>query len=296
MEFNVKSIAMTAIVTAISALMVATLLVPVVSSAQYSLTEEENNASYQYSSASAEGFSLENVSGGTNLINGVSTVHTGGTNWVFSDYVQIRIGADNRTSYICPEYANTLNAGDKIVFENNTVTITTAAYSGTYEYTHLYVPDASGDYGAFFGQNFHVNNGTPMFIVSLGFPAGAVNFTGTYSYTEGWNQIKAPTTTVAAGAAIPLNKSVEFEINVVEDKISYGIFPATAPFSWKYVEDGEDDVIGTASAQIFAIAPLTYNTLEESSSPLFTVIGVVPIIVLAGLVIGVVGTFIRNRD
>lgn len=274
--------------------MIAGLVVPVVESSQNTIVTIENNSTMNYAASMDAGYSIEGVSGSTNIINGVTTPHTGGTTWVFSDHVQVRIGGDNRTSFICPEFANTLYSGEKITFANGVVTITTAAYSGTFEYTHLYVPSATGTYGAFYNNPFGANNSSEVFIVGLGFPAGNVNFTGTYSATKGWEQIGSPFIVNAATAATPQDYNVKLTATPSPTSpISYTLHTASG-VTWEYIEEGEEPVDGTTANQIFAIAPIEYRTLEPQDYGAYALLSIIPLMGIVVLIVFAAST-IRSR-
>lgn len=294
MKTNILTMLMTLVVGVILA---GSLLVPVIDSA--TTPEVPTNTSMSWKVSEADEWTLTNVSGGTNIINGVEVPQSGPTLWILADTVQVRIGADNRTSFISPNLSNTIAEGGTITFADGQCSITSGDYSYTFAFSKLYVPDENGTLGAFYqGSQFTVNkNYSDMFVCSLGFAADVTkNFTGTYDFkNETWDTLSEAKTVVPGGVPTAYNYSTEVSF-ITESNTNYtelvnlNVDDALINFVPK-----EGDTVAGNILNLYCIAPITPEITDSDLPAWMNLVKAIPILVIVALLITAVGAIAYRR-
>lgn len=290
---NVKTIVVLITSAIVSLLLLTTVVVPIIESGSQTLGEEEQNVGYNFSSyKDNETFTLEHVTGSTNLINGVSRdlrEEFSGTVWIISEEVCIRIGSDVRTSFICTGYSNTLVAGDTITFSNGTVVIDTENFDGEYSYSRLYVPDLNGTYGGFYNVPVKVDKSQDVFIFKTGM-SGDAHWTGVYNIYYGF-RLTSPIVFVVAGQPnTAYGGTFELDVTPTDIGVSYTLSPSNV-IGHYVMEDGTE--INNTTDRFF-IAPITYHVAEDNDGVVYTLLSILPVFVVIGIAIGVISYMRRT--
>lgn len=280
---DTKSILKMICMAIICTLMVVSIVVPIIESGQTVLYEERNNVGYNYTALDDESLTFEHVTGSTNLINGVSrdlATEFGGTVWVISDHVTIRIGTDTRTSFICDAVSGTMVEGDKFVFTDGSVSITTNQFTGTYTYDYLFMPDASGEYGAFFNVPVFVNKSQDVIVFKTGINQD-VHYTGIYNYYTGFRFTSNPLWVVAGGENREYAGTLDITSSVELNGASYELRPYD--LEERYILENGEEVINYSDR--FFIAPVSYYVSTMSESIVMDLISTIPIFVILGVIV-----------
>lgn len=300
MELNVKNLTATAITVAVAAIVFSAVFVPAISEAQKVSGEEvtytnplNNLNTYHY------GYLDEVTLIASDLVSGrsYSTYTVNGQNIpIINDYmlalltdsVSIQIGnsgqfainiaTDPYTATVDPSGEPTLtftakNGTWELVGANSGL-----IYSGNYSWVVSFTED--GEYIA--------RNGNPANFYNSGNPADFILYSGMYTtgdldtfYAYGKGEL-------SCGVA-EYNGTINFNNNVKVDGTTdvYRVGSVNVTIS-----DGTD------SETFTPYRTLVKETIigHKDSGANYSLIGIIPLLVLAGLVIGVVGSFIRNRD
>lgn len=285
---DIKTISVALVAVMVGAVMFGA-FIPIFDDLGTQVTTTEQNATVRYASIDAgnSAITIENVSGGTNLINGVSTnlsTDMGGiTVWILTDTVGIRIGADNRTSFITATHSATLVAGETIAFDNGTCTITTGSYTDVSDYSVIYYPDLNGTYGQYYDVNLIADKSSEVLIYRVGLNGAVPHFVGTYNYNKGFKMTLEPTFVVAGGDNIPYTGDATVSIE-----------PKDTTYL-NYALDNEAVQFDGSTYDLFFVAPISYHVVTDSDGMVLDVLGIIPLVIGVGLVIMAIGIFVTRK-
>ena len=285
---NIRPIVILAVVVTL----LGSLLLPVLNDAQYGVSDEVNNVGANFTTINEDDnfkMTFENVSGSTNLIDGVSrnlVSEFGSTVWIVSDDITIRIGSDNRTSFVTEAHSMTLSPGDKISFEDGTVTIDTADYDSTTSYSRLFMPDKSGDFGAFYGLPAHVDNNQEIFMFAPALSGDSYHWVGEYNFKTGFKILSDPVTIVANSDNVPFDGDLTVTVNPdVGDLSSY--ISGWDDFTIT-VTPTEGESTSTTPNDLFYIVPLVYHVPTDDQNQQIKLLYVLPVLIIAATLIALV--------
>lgn len=277
------SITAKVVALAIIVLVICAAVLPAISDSQKSLITEEQNASERYILSSSANDVTFTYSGGKPYVNGESLddLTTGLTDptrfYVISDVAMMFITWTPSTSswsssiailgpVLEPDrIALTLSgSSDYVKFEDGTVSIYRAGspvIEVTGQYSYLLVPSATGDYGAYTTADLtdvHVDFDKTIYIIGGNNLQNGFVATGTIDdLSFSFNYYSQ---TAVVGGTITANYT--------EDE--YGL---TASLTGATVSTG------TASAGYYFV-PLTYSAIKDNDGSLYTLIGVLPILLI----------------
>lgn len=266
----------------VAILIVTVVAIPIIDSTQDGLLVEQTNTSQRYSAidttdkvtisyeSAGTGFLIDGVAIGDIITNDSTSVLI-----IISSSLILRSGFSSGSVNSAMLYSPELNTenkqlafptNSKIVFENGTWEVTIAGeLTATGSYDFLMIPSKTGTMGYFDKTpNIKVNSDSKMYIVNT-----ISGFNLTYgSIGSGFEQAFSYDST---GAATPIQISPVYTDN---DDLTYTI----------------TDVKGLSNSWGSLIAPLTYKVLPSDNSAVYTVIDIIPILLIVSLLIAIVGT------
>lgn len=279
MELNAKTLASTIIGTIIMIAIFSAVLVPVVSDAdEVRLSEQNENYFHKLSPVSH----VELSTGSKYMVNGEEVTYTNSSGnaasivLIVSDKsVIITYGAQWFYYFIDSEgnyhsFVNS-NANDvTAVLTPNGMTVTKGANTYQCNYSWCYVPDNNGSL-------IYVNTtSTPNTLINQGATVVAVDAGATNNGIFRGTVDNLVCTYHATNGAI--------------DTAS-----ATKVLTFDTVPQDNTELYTVTTAQTSLVVPLTYTYEVDQDSALYNIITIIPLLVLVGLVLGVVGAFI-GRD
>lgn len=275
-------------------LLVATVAIPVIEDSQYSVTEKMQNTGERYTISGIESsLTLEKVDG-VFAINGVSpddilTEATGSIYLIWDMGSILYSKVDNVWNSLLTVYAYDSDSGiinnqyiKKVVFDSGNITLTTSAES-TIEtkYNWLMIPDVDGEYGSYTLSSIASGN---VFVDSD---------SKIYVYDEYWVQALLIATgtidSLSVGIAFNNNEVVTSSVSVTvnSEKTDYGLSNKLNSITIS----GPIDQRGT---QVFV--PLEYTGIEKSDSPIYVILGILPILMIITIIVTATSMIVVGRD
>lgn len=284
MELNVKHYATAIVATIIMVLLTVSVLVPVTDNAIDSQREEYNNTTdFVAKLADGESRTFQYTYSSTTVTeDGVNVTPSSAGGLVFTNScliiwfpTNIELYGEGITNFV------SIKADATIQITGTEVIVTYSGTTKTFEYTWGYVRDSDGEYGMF----RHYNTNRQIYLNSIDDIKGA-NYLAT---TGKWFSYEGAT------------------VNIEDEEIEaqYDLKPISGMANVSTLRVGSTGdysfVVDNAGSQYtvhpwITVAPIKVVGDTDIGSNVNGILGLIPILVLAGLTIGVVGMFITRRD
>lgn len=282
MEINVKTVAIASISTIVAVLLCTTVLIPVVSEASSDSTSVEQNVGYLGRFTSMDTFTLTDDTNGL-LLNGEpinSTVATRAVYVVLTDgFIAVSYMA---TAYWIYFYCDESGAHRVDSDPRDPTTLVTVSVNGKYaEITRnntvlfsktLEVIRVCCDQGEYANVSIASSPIVSNNDIIVGVEILASNY-GVYYGTYG---------------------NLDTAFHATDSVVDTNTYNPLVGGSLSTFGDSELYQISSANASL--IVPYEYVYLTQKDGAVYDIVQLIPLMVLAGLVIGVVGIFIRSRD
>lgn len=287
------------IITAtVAVILIMLVAVPLIDSSSESIESKAQNVEGRYMiTSSTEPTTITFSSGGVYTVNG-QEIDDSTYNYqikVFCDQFMIAFNTDAATANLyAPNIPGVYYNITKLEFtpESNKVVLTPTSGS-TIEYTieRLFYLHPSGEYGYYFANTdlpIHVTNGNEWYLLVTGFTQpsgtawGAFKYTGTESevYMQGFGKTSTSESSYSLGDVVVTIQtetadSKHFDITGISD-----VTFSTATFNGGICK---------------IVAPIEYIEISENDNIVLTLLGLIPVLLIAALLIGI-GYSIMRRD
>ena len=274
-------------------LVVSTVALPVVQDSQYSVTDKAMNANERYTiSSPSETYTIEVIDGALSF-NGVDPdeILTGesGTAYIIWDsgsieyYKSAGSWTTLGTIYVYSEndgfFANQYIK--KVVCSNGTITATTSAnVDYTYSYTFLMCPDVNGEYGSYnradlTTESIYADSSSTIYI-----------YDGYYTHTM----------LIAKGTYDDINVIIacaNSEVTTDDVSVSFVTTPTDLNLSNKL---DSISVTGQTVRNLEIFIPIEYTTITENNSVIYTLLAIIPLLLMIIPVMIVARLVVNGRD
>lgn len=280
----------------VALIVVVTVAVPIIDDSANMITKDQNNSSYTFMlSSKNDNITIELVDGSV-MIDGAKASIGNYIPFVISDnFIAASTGGALRTFSGESAYSFT-----KMEINNNIARMSTAEGEITeLQFTKLWVySETGGDYGLFrMGNNrtMYVSENTPYYAVLFNsYQAGIGYFYGVYEFMNS-SQIGV-VIPAAYGEDLSGTPTVATTVNIVpgfdESKnLEHAIFIDNNLNSM--VATIDDKTIADGSKSI--LAPIAYSVVD-TDNPIYSIISVIPIMLIVSMVIAIIGLFIARSE
>lgn len=251
-------------------------------SERYTLLEDDTTGTH----------TIKYISGADYTIDGKSLNVAADARFVITDTVMIRLANDTFTIYNATEgKQNKFAAGDEITLADGKVKYTNSSGSAIETtYTWAYLPNTSGDFALYFTttpQAF-IDDSVQMIIVSN--PFNSAMFIAQMDSTGKATYIMNP---------MKFDGQVNGNITSYEGTVTVAATPTTEGTPEGTWKSGTISITSSVTSDTnfppFCIVPLQYHYVSSSDSAIVSMLQVIPLLMIVGAVIGVIGVFVTAR-
>lgn len=298
---DVKKLTIGILTTLIAVVLVSSMLIPAIESSSSTTTVEKQNEGYLYTMTDQIGDYTYTAVKQDLYLNGEVVLSTDGTKFsggVSTSSLGVAVQKINSANYISTtEQSNELVKSVSITSNGSwTITpITGSTVTGTVDTDNvMFFAAKEGNFAAYNnGASFSVTKGDAIYFMdSIG-----ASYTDSNYYLFCISIIDGVATTVYANKApfsggsfspVVPEVSCAYDSMVTENGVtSYTNLSVNVSFG--------DITLETLSGNYFAV-PLAYTETVTESGPEYTLINIIPLLVLVGVMLGAVGLFISRRD
>ena len=269
-------------------------LVTVVNAAQTQISTEQLNTTERYIMAgSNEDVVMTATADGWEINGEIVTLPTPYFAVAFGEKGVIRFG-----STMASVHTESARIGNIVKFEYSEGTLTMTKNDNTTqteEWSYLFYPSNKGDYGMFehipgLSEPINVDKNQTAYYIANTAWNNSIEFWGVWEVVNG----EVTDTLIPFCYATTYNGTISIDSDAVVE-INYS--PSEDGLSNVY-EYGSVTSNGTTyTNQSFIVAPLTYHIHSQSDDAALQLIEVIPILVTAGLILGIVGAvFVRRFE
>lgn len=269
-------------------LVVVSVLIPIINNNDNVTYIESDNENYEYLMSKGDGTYAAKITL-TTIGTGSATYTIGSTTKTVSGDDTLAWISDNAIVYCTSSLMKVVSAnvsataknldaeGDYVEFSAGTMSAVTdpgtaSANTRTSPYTWVLYPDTAGEW-AWFAGNFNVSKATSFYSVYMGTAAGAVGYGTATSMSQ-----------LVGHSSV----SSTYNISSTEASTYYSVTGVTITY------------VGNATATAAAvgsIAPLEYYSGTEGNNDIVQMLlGIVPVLIIVGIIMAVVGVYFKGRD